>query len=143
VRLEGPNLDKIDAALRGALAQAGDDEVLRVVLVLQPSQRGGSPAASEAAGSDEPDPKQFDSRRSYREALIRRQRTLLDQAHRETRRQLEELGLSPRGGDLTRAVVVDGKPEQIVKSLDLPDVISASLDRPIRLVRPSKSPEAD
>ena len=123
-------LRKADPLLRDELERARGEEVLRAVLLLRPDGAIEGPAA--------PDPRDFDSREAYRRALIEARRRAIAGEVGETRRALEGLGLSPRGAELGRTVVVEGPAARILEAMGLPGVDHASLDRPIASIAPRR-----
>jgi len=132
VKLEKGHIDKADPLLQDALGQAEEDEVFRVVMLL------GSEGRDEEKRliGQEPDPSQFPSRTAYRRVLIEQRQDQLADDIGQTLEALQGLSLAPRGGKISRVVVVEGRAQQIVTALDLPGVQHASLDRPIELVEP-------
>jgi hypothetical protein len=127
-------LSKADPLLREALQHADRNQVLRVVLLLR--------TGAEEQDGPEPLPSAYPSRIDYRRALIERQRRRLQQGEAgRTLQELEKLQLDPQGGGILPAVVVEGPVDRLAKALQLPGVVSGSLDRPIELVRPRPSEE--
>lgn len=134
MKLKKGHIEKTDPLLRDALRQAEGDEVLRAVMLLGPE-----------SGDDEKgrvgqklDPSQFPSRADYRRALIEQRQSRLADDIGQTLQALQGLSLAPRGGEISRVVVVEGSARQILVSLDLPGIQHASLDRPIELVEPRR-----
>jgi hypothetical protein len=134
MKLQERHTDKIDPLLRDALKQAQGDEMLRAVMVLGPERTD----AEEGLTGEALDPAQFPSREAYRQTLITQRQNQLAHDLRETLQALQGLSLTPRGGTMSRTVVVEGPACQILASLDLPGVRHASLDRPIELIRPRR-----
>ncbi len=135
MHLETQHLEKIDKSLRKALSKASEKDPLRVILVLKP---GADQSSGKAAETKVPAPSDFSSRQAYRKALIKQRRTQLEQDLGETRRSLEKQSLRLRGGKLGHIVVADGQAQQIVRSLEMPGVESAQLDREIQIPPPRK-----
>ena len=137
--LEKVHMDKTDPLLQDALRQAGEDEILRAVMLLGPADGGDN----EEKGwvGQEPDPSQFPSRKAYRQALIEQRQSQLAGDIGQTVEALQELSLAPRGGKISRVVVVEGQTHQILTALDLPGVQHASLDQPIELTESSRRRE--
>jgi hypothetical protein len=128
------SLAKADPLLREALRNAGDQEVVRAVLVLR----------HEFEGRDEPElsPSAYPSRVEYRRALIERQRRRLKEGEvGRTVGALQRMDLKPRGGDLLEVVVVEGTADKVASALELPGVVRGEIDRPVRLVDPRPSEE--
>jgi hypothetical protein len=126
-----PQLEsKADPALCRALSRAEGKDVLRVLLLLAPASHD-----SDA----EPDPKAFPSRAEYRRALIERRQAQIQAQIGPTIEALHRLGLSPKGGTLSRGVVVEGPAKTVAAALELSAVEHASLDRPVTIVAPRKS----
>jgi hypothetical protein len=133
VNIATRHIDKADHDLRQALARATKDQVLRAIVILDDpptSADGGSP----------PQPADFATRGAYRRAAIDHRRASL-QAHEGTLNALRALTLSVHGGQVGRAVVVEGPASRLLDGLDLPGVERALLDRGIELVRP-RSPRS-
>ncbi len=130
MKLGKAHIAKIDGLLRIALKEAEGNEVIRAVMVLGPL--GREPRHEEAP----PELLQLSSRTAYRQALIEDRQVKIGHAIGETRRQLADLKLSPRGGKVGHTIVVEGPAAQILASLELPGVRHASLDRRIGLVAP-------
>jgi hypothetical protein len=128
------SLAKADPMLREALRNAGDQGIVRAVLVLRHEPDAGEPPA--------PPPSAYPSRVEYRRALIERQRRRLKEGEvGRTVRALEEMDLKPRGGDLFEIVVVEGPADKVVSALELPGVARGDVDRPLELVNPRPSTE--
>jgi hypothetical protein len=126
---------KADATLQHALDRAHDDQVLTAILLLEHPDHGGSPPLP----SDIVDPSQFPDRVAYRKALIELRQKQMASDNAETLGQLETFQLSPRGGLISHAVVVEGTAANLLHALDLPGVSRAILDQPVSLVRPYRS----
>lgn len=134
MKLDKRHTEKIDPLLRDALRRAEEKEILRTVMVLGPESKD----AEKGLREQELDPSQFPSRVEYRQALIKHRQAKLADDIGDTLQALRDLSLTPRGGTISRAVVVEGSARQILASLDLPGVRHASLDRPIQLVEPRR-----
>jgi hypothetical protein len=134
MKLRKGHIDKTDPLLQDVLGQADGSEVFRVVMLL------GSESKEEERRSldQEPDPSQFPSRKAYRQALIDQRQSQLADDIGQTLETLQELSLAPRGGKISRVVVVEGQAQQILTALDLPGVQHASLDQAIELVEPRR-----
>jgi hypothetical protein len=129
MKLAQRHISKIDPLLREALQHADGDEVFRAVMVLGTDQ--------EDRGEKKLAPAQFRSRSAYRGAMIdRRQRQLNDDIG-GTLRALQALSLFPRGGTISRTIVIEGPARQILNSLELPGIRHATLDQPLELIKPS------
>jgi hypothetical protein len=125
---------KADPSLQHALDHARGDQVLSAILLLEQPDHGISPPPSE-----DDDPSQFPDRVAYRKALIERRQKQMASDNAETLGKLATLQLSPRGGKISHAVVVEGTAANLLHALDLPGVSRAILDRPISLVQPHRS----
>lgn len=135
MKLTERHIKKVDSLLLDALMRAQGDEVIRAVMLLGPEHE-----ETEKRGvSQTLDPTQFPSREAYRRALIAKRKSQLTPHLRDTLRALSELSLTPRGGTVSRAVMVEGPAHQILTSLELPGVCHASLDRPVELIGPRRS----
>lgn len=126
---------KADRHLFDALQEAAEGESLRCVMLLQATEVEGSETRLEPSLQ----PWNFSSPRAYRQALIAQQQQRLTHSLGETLTQLEALALRPRGGQTSRAVVVEGPVRQIVQALGLPGVQHASLDQRLDLIQPQRS----
>lgn len=112
---------KTEPLLRQILINARQDEILRIIIVLDPSQipeteRDISPA-------------QFQSRREYRQFLIQERASQLSQ--NETIATLKQLLPKVHGGKLISSIVAEGTANKIRASLELPGVQHAIFDRKI------------
>jgi len=126
------SLAKAEPLLREALRNAGNQEVLRAVLVLRHEPKEG----------DEPElsPSAYPSRVDYRRALIERQRQRLKEGEvGRTVRALHGMDLKPRGGDLLGVVIVEGSADKVASALELPGVVRGDLERPVHMVNPRPS----
>ncbi len=121
-------IQKADSMLKEFLLEAEGHEPVRAIMLLGDEET--------ASGETEFSPKDFSTRAQYQQALVRQRQATLERTLGSIRRALEELQLTTRGGALSRSLVVEGTAEQILRSLELPSVRHASLDRPIKLVRP-------
>lgn len=134
MKLRKGHVNKIDPLLQDALRQAEGNEILRAVMLLGPE----SGDAEKVWVSRELDPSQFPSRKAYRQALIEQRQSQLADDIGQTLEALQDLALAPRGGKVSRVVVVEGQAHQILTALDLPGVQHASLDQPIELIEPRR-----
>ena len=134
MRLDARHCDKIDSLLQDALTHAKGDETLRAVMLLG----NGQESAAETEPAPPLDPKQFASRKAYRQALIEQRQTQLSRDIDETLQGLQKLALAPRGGKTSNVVVVEGPAHRLLASLELPGVRHASLDRSIELIQPRR-----
>jgi hypothetical protein len=125
------NASKIDPLLREKLQSARGNETIRVIMIL------GNDAEHSSSRYRMPSPSQFSSRTAWRNALIERRRGQLADDIGSTLQRLRQLSLRPQGGTLGHTVVVEGPIRSIAKSLELPGVRHASLDRPIELAEVS------
>lgn len=117
---------KIDPLLKDILPHTERDEVLQVVMVLEDEE--GKTVTGETLK-----PSDFSSRVEYRKALIEQRKQQLERGNiGKTIEELNQLNLTIHGGKASRFLVVEGTAEEIVKSLALSGVKSASLDQIIR-----------
>ncbi len=123
---------KIDPLLRDALVRARPEDMLRVVMTLQPDAE----QPLEADLKRELDPTQFHSREAYRRALIEQQKRRTLHEISRTIHELERLLTTVHGGEMSHTVVAEGSAQQVVSALSLTGVQRASLDRPLELVEP-------
>ncbi len=132
MKLAKIHAEKIDKLLRKTLLEAEGTEVVRAVMVL------GQLNNEQRRGPAPPTPTQFSSRTDYRRALIESRQVEVGRIIGKTRQKLSELNLNPRGGKVGHTVVVEGRAEQILASLELPGVRHASLDQRVGLVTPDR-----
>ncbi|NJP04470.1 MAG: hypothetical protein HC837_01960 [Chloroflexaceae bacterium] len=123
------SMQKADQFLQEALRNAQNDQVLRAVMVINDQDE---PVTQESVCPPS-DPSHYHSRKEYRQALIQRQQESMYLAHDDTLQALRDLKLAPRGGHIGHSVVVEGTASQLIRSLDLPGVLHASLDQAILL----------
>lgn len=133
VKLTSADVAKADAALRQRLDEAKPGDTVRVVMILDPSQTSGLSHESKV-----PKPTEFPDRVAYREALITKQKAAMTDSVGATIQSLKDLSLKVHGGEVTRAIVVEGAAKDLLASLGLPGVRSATLDQPLRTTRPRK-----
>lgn len=114
-----PHVTKANDALREALREAGSQDRLRAVLVLELPEVQETALAH--AGGEPP----------TRSELIERRRAAVAEAAGPTLEALRELGLEVRGGELLRGVLVTGAAASVLKSLALEGVRRAMLDQEI------------
>ncbi|MGQ9926247.1 MAG: hypothetical protein ACUVS4_05190 [Chloroflexaceae bacterium] len=138
MKLRGIDPSKVDAQLKKALRSARPDDVLRVVMTLQPESSFETDIAE-----FELDPAQFRSREEYRRELIAARQRQMDAALHETREELQRLLPEVHGGQLSHTVVVEGSARQVVSALQLSGVSQAWLDQPLQLVEPRQSSRED
>ena len=118
---------KADPLLQEILNHSSTDEMLQVVMVLDEDKANLSPAETLK-------PSQFASRVEYRQALIdQRKKQLETGSVGQTIESLNNLDLIIHGGKASRFLVVEGTAAEIVKSLSLSGVKSATLDQIIRI----------
>ena len=128
---------KADPLLWRALQEATGDEILRVLLLIEPL----SDEVKLDGSAGEKGPAPSTSRSAYRRALIERETRRLSDKLSETMEALQKLSLRPRGGRTSRTVVIEGPANAIARSLDLPSVRHASLDREVTLIEPRRRPQ--
>ena len=120
-RLEG----KLDPRLLSALRTAAADGTVRVVANLRRSAPIGPADLAAVGGRAAARARRMDA---IREAGAAVHGAFLDRAR--------SLGLSVGGGELTGAVVVEGRAGAVGALLDCDDVTSAILDAPLTLIAP-------
>ena len=125
------SLGKADSSLRETLKGSSPEQKVRAVLTIT-----GEGGASELDPA--PDSRSFGSRKDYRAALIARQKYRVFRDLRPTVQALKKLGLSTQASSLGRVVLVEGRADRVLASLNLPGVAHASLDREF-LARPDSS----
>ncbi|MBD2489653.1 NACHT domain-containing NTPase [Aulosira sp. FACHB-615] len=128
MRLEPQHLEKIDDLLKQELEEARGDEELLVIMQLE-----GKDSQSENNFVPNLKPADFPNRQAYRQALIDLQKQQVKNAVGETIKELESLGLTITGGEMSETVIVRGEARQILSSLELAAVRRASLDRAIAI----------
>ena len=129
--LEAGQRRKLDKPLKQVLQTAGEEEQIRVLLQLDDGQKASTTPALQ--------PKDFASRAEFRRAANEQRRQQLETATADTRKALDRLGVRVRGGKLGRTVVVDGTAGQIAKTVALPGVKKAMLDREIEMEKSDRS----
>ncbi len=134
MKLDEKCVVKIDPLLQEALIDAEGDQLIRAVMVLGPENE----EIERKYLGQKIEQAQFSSRESYRQALIERRKRQLEASIGNTLQALQELSLAPRGGKITRTVVIEGQARQILEALHLPGVRHAILDQPIRLIEPRR-----
>ena len=115
-------LDKIDPLLQEKLANAPENEILRVIMRLNGENKSNLNLNSIS-------PADFPNRIEYRKALIAARQQQLAGDIGVTKQALENLALKTYGGTNTRSLVVEGTVNQILQSLELSGIESANLDR--------------
>lgn len=119
---ESSFLGKIDPLLQDKLANAPENEILRVVMRLSGENKSDIDLNSIS-------PADFPNRIEYRKALIAARQQQLAGDIGATKQALENLALKTYGGENTRSLVVEGTVNQILQSLELSGIESANLDR--------------
>jgi hypothetical protein len=135
MKIEEKQIEKADPLLQEALKRANGDEILRAIMLLGPE---GDSEKNHI--EQEPDPEQFADRAAYRQALINSRQRQISHQLGDIMQDLRARSLTLFGGTISPTVVVEGAAREILRSLDLPGVRHASLDRVIQLHEPS-SPE--
>ncbi|MEM8721668.1 MAG: NACHT domain-containing protein [Cyanobacteria bacterium P01_G01_bin.39] len=115
-------LNKIDPLLQDKLANASDNEILRVVMRLRSENQVNTESTAIS-------PADFPNRIEYRQALIAQRQKQLAGDVGATKKAIANLVLETYGGVNTSSLVVEGTVEQILQSLDLSGIESATLDR--------------
>jgi hypothetical protein len=134
--LSKTDITKIDKQLQDRLRQSRGDEVLRVAIILVPD-----PRFEKNLNLPHLDPSQFPSRTDYRKALIEQQQIYLEANLANIIQELRKLSLNINGGMTSRVIIAEGTAQQILNSLELPEVYHASLDREIKIIPPPLSEE--
>ncbi|MGK7938598.1 MAG: NACHT domain-containing NTPase, partial [Crocosphaera sp.] len=117
---------KADPLLQAILLHSATDEILQVVMVLNDESTHLSPTETLK-------PSQFSSRFEYRQALIEQRKKQLETGTvGQTIADLNNLDLTIHGEKASRFLVVEGTATEILKSLSLSGVKSATLDQIIR-----------
>ncbi len=121
---ERSSLDKIeiDSLLQDKLANAPDSEILRVVMRLREENKSNVDRKSIS-------PADFTNRIEYRKALIAQRQQQLAGDIGATKKAIENLVFKTYGGINTSSLVVEGTVNQILRSLELSGIESATLDR--------------
>ena len=120
--LDSSFLDKIDPQLQEKLAYAPENEILRVIVRLSGENKSNINSKSINL-ADSP------NRTEYRKALIAQRQQQLSGDIGETKRAIENLALKTYGGINTKTLVVEGTANQILHSLELSGIESATLDQ--------------
>lgn len=124
MKLNTQHVTKIDPLLQEALAHARGNETIRIIMSL----------ASETLTIDTVlDPREFPSRQAYRQALIDQRRHQISGSLSEILSTLRDLSLQIVNSTISPVVVVEGIARNVLRSLELPEVKHASLDRLIGL----------
>jgi predicted NACHT family NTPase len=135
VNLSESHIRKSDPILLARLADAKEEEVLRVAMMLT------ADSLSQNMNLPTLEPSQFSSRVAYRQALIQRQQTFLEATIGSTIQDLQNLSIKTYGGTTSRVIIAEGTAKQILKSLELSGVYHASFDQAIELKPISPSNE--
>lgn len=122
--------EKVDSDLATVLRESEPEDVVRIVAVIRPSASAAAPPTDESLERSQ-------SRRAFREALIRSQAGVRA-ANAQVLQHVRELGLEPRGGEQTGVFFVEATKEDVERLVALDDIASLSLDKEIQLERPSK-----
>jgi NACHT domain len=125
MKLYPQHIAKVDPLLQEALSQASGEEVIRAVMALDMKES--------IAEKTLLDPARFSSRQSYRQALIEQREEYMSEALRETLHALDQLSLTTMRTKISPIVVVEGAANEVLRSLEVPGVRHASLDRFIGL----------
>jgi predicted unusual protein kinase regulating ubiquinone biosynthesis (AarF/ABC1/UbiB family) len=134
MKIEEKQIEKADPLLQEALKRANGDEILRAIMLLGPESD-----SEQNHTEEEPDPEQFPNRAAYRQALINNQQSQISRQLSDIIQDLQARSLTLFGGTISPTVVVEGAAREILRSLDLPGVRHASLDRVIQLHEPSRA----
>ncbi|MDJ0598308.1 MAG: NACHT domain-containing protein [Crocosphaera sp.] len=118
---------KADLTLQRILDDSLSDEILQVVMVLNDDN-------SNLSDAEPLKPSQFASRVEYRQALIEQRKEQLEMGTvGQTIAALNNLDLTIHGEKASRFLVVEGTAAEIIKSLSLSGVKSATFDQIIRI----------
>ena len=123
-------LDKIDPQLQEKLAYAPENEILRVIVRLSGENQSN-------INSQSITPADFPNRTEYRKALIAQRQQQLVGDIGATKKAIENLDLKTYGGINTKTLVVEGTVNQILHSLELSGIDSATLDRSFITISPN------
>jgi hypothetical protein len=118
---------KIDPLLREVLTNAGKDEQLQVIIILQEDNL-------EASSTNQILPSEFPSRTEYRKALIEHTKQQLAITVEQTVTALQNLSIDIQWqGETSGALVAKGLKSQIVEAVNLPGVKSIIADRIVKI----------
>lgn len=125
MKLKPEHLEKLDDPLmEEVLMQARGEEELIAIASLE----------MKTLPVKEPfHPKDFPSYQNYRRALIDYRKREYAEALGETIRQLKQLPIQFRGGELSRVAIVQGTAREMLQVLELPGVCQMTLDRLVAL----------
>lgn len=116
---------KLDPILHEALEKAHEDEILRIIMILNPDIHPTDiPNKSESVVLD----KNYSSLQKSREKAIKDRQEFLAQALDPIVQKLKDLHLEVHRMKTGRAAIVDGSAKQILIALEILEVIHASLD---------------
>lgn len=119
---------KIGPDLKERLEAVTGETVLRAILTLR-----GEPENQESA---EVDPRTFKNRTEYRKAAAAAQARKTEDDLKSAMVSLEKLQLQTKGGKMSPVVVVEGRADQVLRSIALDTVQHADSDQKIDLIRP-------
>ncbi len=128
-----PKLNKkIDPRLQKTMSEATENgqEIIRVIMQLK--------AQRKSTAQKQLDPHDFPTRIAYRTALIEQQQQHVGEQTDKILQELKSLSLTTQGGTISPVVVVQGRTRDIMKALELPDVLHASLDQYIGIFEPRR-----
>ena len=132
MRLSDVALEKADPALRNALANAEAAAPVRVIITLGDQEPAGvRPNSPRTLGSFRTTKAGSPTGTVNRRALIEDRRRSFAGSYGSLRKSLAGMGLRVSGGELTRAVVLEGGAADIAAALALPLVRRAILDQRI------------
>lgn len=118
--------------LRAALAKADAQAPMRVVIALGDTVMDGAfPGTPIVPGQLRTAKVGSQRTPATRRDLIAARRGHFQRSYDSVRRSLEKSGLKVAGGELTRAVVLEGKAADIAAALEMPLVRTATLDEPL------------
>ncbi|MEM9542683.1 MAG: NACHT domain-containing protein, partial [Cyanobacteria bacterium P01_E01_bin.42] len=124
MKLKPEYLEKLDPLTEEVLMQARGEEELIAIASLEMK----TPPEKEPFH-----PKDFPSYQDYRRALIDYRKREYAEALGETIRQLKQLPVQFRGGELSRVAIVQGTAQEMLQVLELPGVRQMTLDRLVAL----------
>ncbi|MEO0533174.1 MAG: NACHT domain-containing protein [Cyanobacteria bacterium P01_A01_bin.123] len=119
-------LSKVDDELKEILLQDKKNRFLTLILHLDTGN-----ISQEVQYKDSIDPKNYKSRKAYREAAISRQTELINHSIGKTKDKIKEFSIELAGGQTSNVVTARGTVEQFRKVLTLPGIIKGKLDEDI------------
>jgi ATP-dependent Lon protease len=127
MKLEHIHLTKIDALLQETLEPAERDDVIRVIMILDSTNKNVKNYAEHVHNAI-----QHHSRQNYREYLIAKRLEKLDNEFGEAFDALQNLSLNFKKGTLAKAIVVEGTVGSILAALELQCISYVYSDKEIK-----------